>query len=287
MRINIIYLKTIIYSGGQTLESSDQDEKRAVLRINASKENSGAYVCVADNGIAPANYTTSYLLIKSKPQIQRNQGHDRAAGPIKGRARLRCVANAVPVVAFYWNYETGTEIRHNSSKFQVTERQLDQTTFESVLYVNDLNEADYARRIRCRATNALGSDYDFISIGPLSVPDVPDQISLLKYNSSSALVSWLPGFDGGSDQMFEIRYQSKDDKEPLTVNVSTTVIYQRKMISIINFFSGSTTQRFETSSSLLRSSARNQFSWTFLGFVSSRNCYSNSSRKWNRIYEQH
>lgn len=37
------------------LESADQDEKRAVLRINASKENSGAYTCVADNGIGQVN----------------------------------------------------------------------------------------------------------------------------------------------------------------------------------------------------------------------------------------
>lgn len=86
------------------------------------------------------------MLIKTKPVIQRNQGHDRAAGQVKGRARLRCIVYAVPTVAFYWHYETGQEIRHNSSKFQVTERQLDQTTFESVLYVNDLSEADYAKR---------------------------------------------------------------------------------------------------------------------------------------------
>jgi hypothetical protein len=211
--------------GGMALEAADQDEKRAVLRVSASKENSGAYTCVADNGVGQANYTTSYLLIKSKPVIQRNQGHDRAAGPIKGRARVRCVVNAVPTVAFYWNYETGAEVRHNSSKFQVTERQLDQTTFESVLHVNDLSEADYARRIRCRATNALGSDYNFITIGPLSSPDTPIQLSLVKYNSTSALLSWLPGFDGGSDQMFEVRYQSKDDKEPLTVNVSSSVSF--------------------------------------------------------------
>jgi hypothetical protein len=133
------------------------------------------------------------------------------------------VVNAVPTVAFYWHYETGAEIRHNSSKYQVTERQLDQTTFESVLYVNDLSENDYARRIQCRATNALGSDYDFITIGPLSAPDTPAQFALVKYNSTSALLSWLPGFDGGGDQMFEVRYQSKDDVEPLAVNVSTSV----------------------------------------------------------------
>jgi hypothetical protein len=48
-------------------------------------------------------------------------------------------------------------------------------------------------------------------------------MSLVKYNSSSALISWLPGFDGGADQLFEVRYQSKDDKDPLFVNVSTTV----------------------------------------------------------------
>ncbi|KAI6215486.1 Immunoglobulin domain protein [Aphelenchoides besseyi] len=211
-------------AGGMTLETVNQDDKRAVLRINASKENSGAYVCVADNGIGRANYTTSYLLIRSKPTIQRHQGYDRAAGPLKGRARLRCVAHAVPVTAFYWSYESGTEIKHNSSKYQVIERQLDQTTFESVLYVNDLNPQDYTRKVRCRASNALGSDYAYITIGPLSAPDSPTQMSLLKYNATAAVLTWLPGFDGGSDQFYEVRYQSKEDKEPLLLNVSASEI---------------------------------------------------------------
>jgi hypothetical protein len=33
------------------LESADQDEKRAVIRITATKESSGPYTCLADNGI--------------------------------------------------------------------------------------------------------------------------------------------------------------------------------------------------------------------------------------------
>lgn len=91
--------------------------------------------------------------------------------------------------------------------------------------MNDLSEADYARPVQCRATNALGSDYNLVTIGPLTSPDAPAQMSLVKYNSTSALVTWLPGFDGGGDQMFEVKYQSKDDKEPLTMNVSTSVCF--------------------------------------------------------------
>lgn len=34
----------------------------------------------------------------------------------------------------------------------------------------------------------------------------------------------MPGFDGGGDQFFEVRYQSKDDKDPLFVNVSSTEV---------------------------------------------------------------
>ena len=94
---------------------------------------------------------------------------------------------------------------HNSTKYQIAERQLDHTTFESVLFVNDLNEQDYSRRVRCRASNALGSDYDFIAIGPLSQPDAPTSLSLLNSNSTTAHLAWLAGFDGGSDQFFEVR----------------------------------------------------------------------------------
>lgn len=47
--------------GGTEIKSVIQDQKRAVLRLNASHENGGIYTCVADNGIGRVNFLKIFL----------------------------------------------------------------------------------------------------------------------------------------------------------------------------------------------------------------------------------
>lgn len=42
---------------------------------------------------------------------------------------------------------------------------------------------------------------------------------------TSALLGWIPGFDGGFDQFFEIRYQVVGDSQIYSINSSKTVNY--------------------------------------------------------------
>uniref|UniRef100_A0A914CKH7 Nephrin n=1 Tax=Acrobeloides nanus TaxID=290746 RepID=A0A914CKH7_9BILA len=198
------------------------EEKRAVLRLNATHENSGPYVCVADNGVGRPNYTTAYLLVKKPPQIIRSRGSDRAAGPLGGRARLRCRASAVPGVNFQWSLEgQPAYIQHNSSKYLFHDRQLDHSTFESTLWIIGLDERDYSRRVRCGVSNNLGNDNIYIGIGPPTNPDVPTELEVVNVTDKTALLSWVTGFDGGSDQTFEIRYQMRGSlKNAKSINVS-------------------------------------------------------------------
>jgi len=47
----------------------------------------------------------------------------------------------------------------------------------------------------------------------LAVPDAPSQVRVSNTSHSSLLVSWIPGFDGGARQKFQIRYRlSSDDR---------------------------------------------------------------------------
>ena len=44
-----------------------------------------------------------------------------------------------------------------------------------------------------------------------AVPDAPSQVRVTNASHSSLLVSWLPGFDGGARQTFQIRYRLSTD----------------------------------------------------------------------------
>uniref|UniRef100_A0A915DCH9 Nephrin n=1 Tax=Ditylenchus dipsaci TaxID=166011 RepID=A0A915DCH9_9BILA len=211
------------FRGNSELKSIVQDQKRAVLRLNASHETGGAYTCVVDNGVGRPNYTTAYLLVRRAPVIL--PGFDRAAGPIGGKATLRCRAVAVPNAEFTWGIEgDGQMINHNTSKYKFFDTQLDHFTFQSTLTILNLEERDYLPRYRCRVNNKLGLVQSFISLGPPTAPDMPMELEVINVTDKTVSLSWRPGFDGGSDQFFELRYQAVSDSDYKSVNSSGSKI---------------------------------------------------------------
>ncbi|KAF7634557.1 hypothetical protein Mgra_00006005 [Meloidogyne graminicola] len=201
------------------------EQHRSALRIIATHENSGAYTCLVDNGIGQPNSSIAYLLVRRAPEVVKNPSFNRAAGPIGGKATLRCRANAVPNAEFNWSIEgEGHMIHHNTTKYRFFDTQMDYTTFQSTLTILNLDEKDYTRRYRCRVSNRLGLAHTFISVGPPSPPEQPSELEIINISNTSASISWVPGFDGGSDQLFELLYQDMEENQLFTVNTSLSNI---------------------------------------------------------------
>ncbi len=51
----------------------------------------------------------------------------------------------------------------------------------------------------------------FVFSSSSAIPDPPSQVRVSNTSHSSLLVSWLPGFDGGARQTFQIRYRRTSD----------------------------------------------------------------------------
>ncbi|VDM39960.1 unnamed protein product [Toxocara canis] len=219
--------------GGTVIDTVSFDgQTRAVLRLNASQETSGAYTCLADNGVGTPNRTTAYLLVSRAPSITRHASLLRAAGPLGGRARLRCRAHAVPDATFHWSIQgdSGT-IRYNSTKYSFYEVQLDHSTFESILWISGLDQFDYQRAVKCVAMNRLGEDAVHITVGPPTAPDVPIDLRLSNSSRSSLTLVWVPGFDGGSEQLFQLRYQVPGESVYHTINSTSPKVEIRGLKS--------------------------------------------------------
>ncbi|CAD5215282.1 unnamed protein product [Bursaphelenchus okinawaensis] len=207
---------------GITLRDQNSDDsRRAVLKITASQATSGAYVCIADNGIGQPNSSTAYVLLNSPPVIVKNRGFNRAAGPINGRARARCLVQVVPDAQFVWSLEDGQPIR-NGTKYIISEKPIDHATRESVLTITNLTHKDYSKQIRCLASNRKGSDHIHIKVEDLTHPDKPEHVTVYETGTKSAIVTWNAGFDGGLEQFFEVRYGSKGDSIASSGNTSET-----------------------------------------------------------------
>ncbi|KAE9414335.1 hypothetical protein Angca_002728 [Angiostrongylus cantonensis] len=208
-----------IRNGKEVIPSTKRGETQVNLRLNATKEAAGQYVCRADNGIGFPGESTAYLLVNSAPKIMMLPFHSRAAGPLGGRARARCRAHAVPDADFVWD-RAGEIIQSNNSKYSMSTIQLDYSTFESTLWISNLSPDDYAKDVSCTARNSFGTDSIHIPIGPPSPPDAPLDIHVTNVTSNTITISWTPGFDGGSDQTFEVRYQKDGDEIVHGINTS-------------------------------------------------------------------
>lgn len=204
---------------GRYVSSIHQDDNsRAVLRLKVSRHNVGEYICEADNGIGQANFSTAHVLLYSAPKIVR--GYERAAGQIGGHARVKCVAHAVPSASFIWRI--GNTVLRSDSKYQMDERKIDHDTLESVLTIRNINQLDYGKAIECRVQNSKGSALSKIDVGPHSIPEKPSNIQV-ENDSTHAKLIWLPGFDGGYEQLFEIHFMGNDADKKFNISNNVSV----------------------------------------------------------------
>ncbi|KAL3982160.1 Immunoglobulin domain family protein [Acanthocheilonema viteae] len=196
-------------------------QTRAVMRLNASFETSGAYTCLADNGKGMANRSVAYLLVNRAPAIIRQPSLLRAAGPLGGRVQLRCRADAVPDAHFQWIVQgQSSPVRRNSSKYSFTTLQLNYSTFEGVFYISSLDRYDYQHPVKCFAINRYGEDTVEIRVSPPTAPDTPVSLRVFNITKNSLSFNWIPGFDGGSEQIFEVRYRTSTENVYHIVNSS-------------------------------------------------------------------
>lgn len=91
-------------------------------------------------------------------------------------------------------------------KYQITESQLNAITFESNLIVNGVVNKDYGE-YECVARNELGFDQSTVKLNHTSKPDSPLALRAINVTSDSVTLRWIPGFDGGLPQTFQLRYK--------------------------------------------------------------------------------
>ncbi|MCP9266006.1 Immunoglobulin I-set domain-containing protein [Dirofilaria immitis] len=186
-------------------------QTRAVVRLNASLKQ-------------VVNSTVAYLLVNHAPAIVRQPSLLRAAGPIGEQVQLRCRAHAVPDAHFQWIVQgQSSPIRRNNSKYSFTTLQLNYSAFESMLYISSLDRYDYQHPVKCFAINRYGEDTVEIRVSPPTAPDTPVSLRVSNITKSSVSFNWIPGFDGGSEQIFEIRYRTSMENFYHIVNSSLSV----------------------------------------------------------------
>ncbi|XP_042902394.1 nephrin isoform X3 [Parasteatoda tepidariorum] len=182
---------------------------RSYLIINnVTKDDSGVFLCVADNGIGNEARKASTLIVKHKPVIERTGAYSKAAASEGENAKIICRASGAPNVSFTW-FRDGSAIGSSKkppSKYEIRSRQIDFVSYESILIVKDMKAQDYGDYM-CKAINELGFETFKIPLGQKSAPDPPISLRAINATHNAIVLTWTPGFDGGLEQMYRIQYR--------------------------------------------------------------------------------
>ncbi|CAB63432.2 Synaptogenesis protein syg-2 [Caenorhabditis elegans] len=209
------------YKNGEILAAQHRGHKKAILRLNATEQQSGEYTCKADNGIGVPAEGQTFLLVNSAPRVLPVARYAKTAGILGGVAKARCKVYAVPTVEFVWEKDEQL-IKKNSSKYSIVNTQIDYSTYESTLWIKNIVPDDYTKKVKCIARNSFGTDHLSIPIIPPTHPDEPFNLTMTNSTLNTISVAWEPRFDGGSDQIFEVKYRRQNDDLIHLVNTTHT-----------------------------------------------------------------
>jgi len=172
---------------------------RQVNRIDT-----GAFECIADNGIGHPTIHKTWLVVKYKPIMDESPQNKKSAGDEGQRAKLVCRAQGAPNITFTWSREGVT--LSASDKYDITLTQIDLVVWESTLEVSALRSRDYGQ-YDCIARNEMGFNKTSVILTGTSRPDPPLTLHVVNASHDAVELSWKPGFDGGLPQAYRIRYR--------------------------------------------------------------------------------
>ncbi|CDW53913.1 fn3 and C2-set 2 and I-set and Ig 2 domain contai ning protein [Trichuris trichiura] len=200
---------------------------RATLHLNqADIEDSGAFTCIAHNGIGTANKKKTWIVVSHAPVIHKSTSYSKSASELGSQATLRCIAKGAPEITWQWQRANGEQLDYDL-RFNTMTKQISPIEYESKLVVKKVQKEDYAN-YRCIARNELGTDRFDIPLIHLSIPDPPSDLTVTNVSQDSVALRWRANFDGGLPQQYRVRYYSQDSPDNVLyarpVNVTHIVV---------------------------------------------------------------
>lgn len=153
--------------------------------------------------------------------------NSKAASDISETGRLICEARGVPNVTFTWTRSGGGALLSDFPeaadpqksllldasgfrKYRVNVVAVNPLTFRSELLVHNVTHKDYGS-YECVARNSEGMDRTRVVLDVKSRPDPPSRLRVVNVTHNSVRLAWIPGFDGGMDQYFRIKFAPTED----------------------------------------------------------------------------
>ncbi|XP_006801513.2 nephrin [Neolamprologus brichardi] len=195
--------------GGEVVEMGEetQEDESGLLTIyNVTRAHAGSYECLANNGIEPPASAHIRLVVQFKPELRKGPQWRKVAsrGDGTSTAEIVCQAEGVPRVDFFWE-KSGVLMDFENPRYEEMIVREGSFHTSTVRVVNVSAVLDYAV-FSCTARNSLGEDKLDIQLISTNHPDPPSSFRQVSVGHDSVTLEWIPGFNGGLQQRFRIRY---------------------------------------------------------------------------------
>jgi echinoid protein len=210
----------LVRGGGSRFKVSTTEQGQNVLstlnfagdgRDNTNKldhKDKGHYSCQFENQVGRSEHTT--LLIIEHAPIQEHR-HNKVAFDAGEQGQIHCRMRAYPEPRFDWTFGDDV-LQLDVVNYSSNVTQLDQDLFESVLTVTRVRETSYGE-YTCRALNSMGALRTKIQLQRKGPPEAPDRVEPRAVGAHTAVIDWLPGFNGGfTDTAFVVEYGWSDGR---------------------------------------------------------------------------
>ncbi|KAJ8005331.1 hypothetical protein DPEC_G00145520 [Dallia pectoralis] len=207
--------------GMEEIGEQSQDQATGLLTIrNTTRAHAGRYQCTADNKLTPAGSTEVLLVVRFKPELHKGSRWNKVASRGDGTrtAEVACQGEGIPQIEFSWTKNGVLMDFTHLSRYQEKTQRMGPLHTSTITVVNVSAALDYAV-FTCTARNSLGEDTLNIQLLSTNHPDPPSKFHVVSFTHASVTLTWIPGFDGGLEQRFRVRYNWTGSASFLYVDV--------------------------------------------------------------------
>uniref|UniRef100_A0AC35TZ51 B-cell receptor CD22 n=1 Tax=Rhabditophanes sp. KR3021 TaxID=114890 RepID=A0AC35TZ51_9BILA len=206
----------------------------------------GNYSCVASN--APTDLskpaTSSALITVQHAAVVLNDKYPEyglAAADMGESASINCLVSSRPEPRFIW-YKNNEELKDgvSSKKYIIKSAQLIDKIdeYQSILTILNVNKEDYGM-YSCKSNNGRNTgeqiSYDVI-LSARSKPQAPQNLRIFTIGPNSLRIGWIPSFDGGLDQEFEVQYTRIDPRTNSPASESQILKLNKDMLTLVPLY---------------------------------------------------
>ncbi|KAM9310025.1 nephrin [Pholidichthys leucotaenia] len=188
-------------------EETQEDESGLLTIRDVTRSHAGLYRCIASNGIGLPGSADVRLVVQFNPVLQKGPQWRKVASRGDGSttAEITCQAEGIPHVYFSWE-RNGVPLDFANPRYE------EQTVREGCFHTSKIRVANVSAALdyaifSCTARNLLGEDKLDIQLVSTNHPDPPLSFRQVTAEHDSVTLEWIPGFDGGLQQRFRIRYR--------------------------------------------------------------------------------